>query len=89
MKFRKRPVEIEAFQMTKEAIKTRDWPEWLTQAWKDKVLYFSYDQFKLKIKTLEGNMSIAADDYVIQGVRGEIYPCKPDIFHLTYEEVKD
>lgn len=41
----------------------------------------------LKIKTLEGNMKVEIGDYVIKGVKGEFYPCKPDIFKLTYEEV--
>lgn len=42
----------------------------------------------LLIKTLEGVMTAKEDDYIIQGVNGEIYPCKPDIFDITYEEVK-
>jgi hypothetical protein len=41
----------------------------------------------LKINTLEGVMSASVGDYVIKGVRGEFYPCKPDIFALTYDEV--
>lgn len=40
------------------------------------------------IKTLEGTMKADKGDYVITGIRGERYPCKPDIFHETYEEVK-
>lgn len=40
------------------------------------------------IKTLEGTMVIGENDYVIKGVQGEFYPCKPDIFKATYEEVK-
>ena len=39
------------------------------------------------IKTLEGWMRVTAGDYIIKGVRGEFYPCKPDIFELTYEAV--
>lgn len=42
----------------------------------------------LNIKTLEGNMLAAIGDYVIRGIKGEFYPCKPDIFELTYEPVK-
>ena len=44
------------------------------------------------IKTLEGNMEANKNDYIIKGVKGEFYPCKPDIFEMTYEpvgEVKD
>lgn len=44
---------------------------------------------KLKIKTLEGVMTADVGDYIIKGVNGEFYPCKPDIFEKTYEEVKE
>ena len=40
------------------------------------------------IFTLEGEMTVSMGDYVIRGVQGEFYPCKPDIFEATYEEVK-
>ncbi len=42
----------------------------------------------LRISTLEGQMSVSIGDWVIQGVEGELYPCKPDIFEKTYEEVE-
>ncbi|MGH1806263.1 hypothetical protein [Enterococcus gallinarum] len=41
------------------------------------------------IKTLEGTMEISDGDYIIKGVHGEFYPCKPEIFHETYEVVED
>lgn len=41
------------------------------------------------IKTLEGNMMVSWGDYIIQGVNGEFYPCKPDIFEKTYEKVEE
>lgn len=41
------------------------------------------------INTLEGKMFISYSDYIITGVEGERYPCKPNIFHATYEEVND
>lgn len=43
----------------------------------------------LFIHTLEGDMHASKGDYIIKGVRGEFYPCKPDIFNQTYEEVKE
>ena len=43
----------------------------------------------LLIPTLEGDMKCSKWDYVIKGVKGEFYPCKPDIFELTYEEVEN
>lgn len=42
---------------------------------------------ELKIKTLEGTMDVSNGDYVIKGIKGEFYPCKPDIFESSYEEV--
>ncbi len=41
------------------------------------------------IHTLEGDMTASPGDYIIIGVRGEMYPCKPDIFHETYESVEN
>lgn len=41
---------------------------------------------ELVIKTLEGDMKVSNGDYIIQGIKGEFYPCKPDIFKATYEE---
>jgi hypothetical protein len=43
----------------------------------------------LKINTLEGTMSASVGDYIIKGVRDEFYPCKPDIFALTYDQVSE
>ncbi len=60
MKYRKKPVIIEAYQTNEEKV----------------------------IHTLEGNMKASVGDYVITGVNGEQYPCKPDIFQKTYDEVK-
>ena len=98
MKFRKKPVVVEAFQMTHERRQShKDWPVWLHQAWlKDKEVIGSlypedYPESngndRLRITTLEGNQLVSWGDYIIQGVQGEIYPCKPDIFDATYERV--
>jgi len=43
----------------------------------------------LKIFTLEGSLTASVGDWIIKGVKGEFYPCKPDIFEATYEEVSD
>ena len=43
---------------------------------------------QLKIKTLEGVMTAQIGDFIIKGLRGEFYPCKPDVFHEKYREVK-
>lgn len=72
-----------------------EWPNWLNLAWqKDHneigALYpenypDSGGADRLRIITLEGNQLVSWNDYIIQGVNGEIYPCKPDIFEKTYE----
>lgn len=46
-------------------------------------------EYSLIIKTLEGNMGAEPGDYIIKGVHGEFYPCKPDIFKETYEIIDD
>jgi hypothetical protein len=95
-RFRKKPIEIEAFQMTPERRKSNaDWPWWLYQAWQlDRstpgslypTAYNSSDS-TLSIGTLEGPLTVSWDDWIIRGVMGEIYPCKPDIFEATYDLV--
>ena len=78
-KYRKKPVIIEAVQFTGNNV--------------DEMLEFAKDSFnnpstsEIVIPTLEGNMMVSIGDYVIKGVNGEFYPCKPDIFDKTYEEV--
>lgn len=47
------------------------------------------DSSLIIIHTLEGNMVLSINDYLIKGVKGEFYPCKPDIFEMTYERVTD
>lgn len=46
-------------------------------------------QVDMEIKTLEGNMKVTKGDYIIKGIKGEFYPCKPDIFEETYSKYKD
>ena len=93
MKYKKRPIEIEAFQMTAERMwDNHDWPEWLGEAWnKDtkELGSLSRAQGSLIIHTLEGPMNVSVDDWIIQGIQGELYPCKPDIFADTYESVDE
>nr|WP_321026754.1 hypothetical protein [Clostridium neonatale] len=88
MKYRKKPVEIEAFQYDGD-FQDREGkyyiPEWGIEAHKKGILYF--DGPTLKIKTLEGNMKASVGDFIIRGVKGELYACKPDIFEKTYELV--
>jgi hypothetical protein len=95
-KFRKKPIVIEAFQMTRDRrASNEEWPEWLHRAWQLKrdapghvgcVNYPNSDGTdQLYINTLEGKHLVSWNDYIIRGVAGELYPCKPDIFEATYE----
>ena len=88
MKYRKKPVVIEAFQydgdFTYSDGTPYEAPEFIFEALEKEVLYFK-DAGNLYAKTLEGKMLVSCGDYIIQGVKGEIYPCKPDIFEATYE----
>ena len=93
MKYRKKPIVVEAFQMTRHRRwNNEEWPEWLHKAWNKLTLdpgaFFSgFDQERLYLNTLEGEMKVDYGDYIIQGIRGELYPCKPDIFKATYDPV--
>ena len=84
-KYRKKPVVIEAMRwdgsMGAQA-KIVTWGSPRISGWFD-TRYF------LRVETLEGVMRAEVGDYIIRGVRGEFYPCKPDIFEATYEEVPD
>jgi hypothetical protein len=70
-KFRKKPIVIEAEQFFPEK---KPWPSGVFQIW-----HLHY------IETLEGRMMVDRGDWIITGVKGERYPCKPDIFEMTYD----
>ena len=91
MKYRKKPVVVNAFKWTGDMFQNED-PEWIMEAIQEGKVYFSNigkEDVVMKIETLEGTHSANRGDYIIQGVKGELYPCKPDIFEMTYEEVTD
>ena len=72
-----------------------DWPEWLHRAWNEArgavgSVYPTKEGTSdgtVSIGTLEGEHLVTWGDFVIQGVQGELYPCKPDIFWATYEAI--
>ena len=92
MKYRKKPVIVEAVQWN--GLNLHEVKDFVG----DSLIYDIYDAawevgkaapiVDMKIKTLEGNMQVSIDDYIIKGVQGEFYPCKPDIFEKTYELVR-
>lgn len=97
MRFRKKPVVIEAVQVkaadyngsTFDGAPFSDMPPWLAlaiesgQIRSDTPRHTDYAEWA--IPTLEGTMWASPGDWIIQGVQGELYPCKPDIFAATYE----
>ena len=89
-KFRKKPIVIEAFQMTNAIWKTNEgWPQWAREAWDKSPAEGAIwcDDGKVYCGTLEGVHEVTFDDWIIKGVKEELYPCKPDIFEATYEPV--
>ncbi len=83
--FRKKPVVIEAMQFTGVLA---DWVfDWMDCEIITEPSSGLTSVDILKIKTLEGVMEVDPGDWVIKGVKGEFYPCKPDIFEMTYEPV--
>lgn len=85
MKFRKKPVVIEAIQALPENINTI--LAWSTDERPITVPTEYYASRVIEITTLEGVMTAREGDWIIKGVNGEVYPCKPDIFEKTYEPV--
>ena len=115
MKYRKKPVVIDAFQITKKIYKELinleegqdlvscksfwDWPKWLQDASEKEVsekgcfnTRYKDDYQELTevyINTLEGRHIVSPNDWIIRGVKGELYPCEPDIFKQTYEKMEE
>lgn len=81
-KFRKKPVVIEAVEWKGEI------DDVIKEFIKDSHT-FTNDRRSLIITTLEGEMEALIGDFIIKGVKGELYPCKPDIFWQTYEEIEN
>jgi hypothetical protein len=88
--WRKRPVVIEARQWLRGPAEASRIINWVLMNG-GTARYIDYDEngqqeFEfIEIDTLEGSISASPGDFIIKGVKDEFYPCKPDIFHLTYE----
>lgn len=88
MKYKKKPIIIEAFQyFVNMGEHTNSIPHWFIKATMDGIVHEK--NTRDYIKTLEGDLLISDGDYVIKGIKGELYPCKPDIFEMTYERVTE
>ena len=84
-KYRKKPVIVEAFKLCEDEA-----PQWFLTSGNVLACKKSDNpDITCIIQTLEGDMEALKGDYIIKGVNGELYPCKPDIFEKTYEKVGD
>jgi hypothetical protein len=94
LKFRRKPIAIEAFQMTRDnRIDNGRWPWWMNEAWQKErgvpgSLYPTEPgtgKGTVSIATLEKEYLVGWDDWIIRDATGRLYPCKPDFFEATYE----
>ena len=82
--YSKKPVAIEAIQLTNKNYS--EIIEWLSSYNVESYTLKSIDFSGLYIKTLEGDMKANIGDYIIKGIKNEFYPCREDIFRMTYDE---
>jgi len=88
MRYRKKPVVIDAIQFTGNNIaEIIKFMQECANGNKSRYLRYNTKKGEYFILTLEGEYKLTEGDYVICGVKGEFYPCKPDIFEITYEPV--
>mgnify|MGYP003394080236 FL=1 len=85
MKYRKKPIVIEAVQWLNKQITCPPGPEWFVEAEMDGKIQLH--GVSLSIYTAEGIMEAQPGDWIIRGIAGELYPCKPEIFAATYESL--
>ena len=88
-KYRKKPVVIEAWQFSKDNY-NKGAPDFIRSE-KTVILWSQHGGEVIggEIETLEGEMTISENDYIIKGINGEFYPCKSDIFAKTYDLVSE
>lgn len=89
MKFRKKPVVIEATQFFPDQKPHPEGVEEYVQKQSEDVQGFRNTWYGWRVTTLEGPLEVSAGDWIITGVKGEKYPRKPDIFDLAYEAVNE
>lgn len=90
MKYKKKPVVVDAYQYNGD-IRNADGdiyiPYWMIEAFDNGILNYDFPHGirQLYVKTLSGILNIEVGDYIIKGINGELYVCKPDIFEETYD----
>ena len=90
MRYCKKPIMIEAFRWTGGPDQGEE-PAWICEAIASGDVFFrrGVSGIQMSIVTLEGTMIANLGDYIIKGIKNEIYPCKADIFEATYEKVEE
>jgi len=84
--FRKRPVDVQAWQLSKDLREVRDIANWIeSSGGATSIPFLPSSEHVLSVVTLEGEMKAGPGWWIIRGVKGEFYPCAPDIFAATYE----
>lgn len=83
MRYKKKPVEIDAWLLTGSVNSQNA----ICEIANNPSTVYAGPDGGIYINTLEGKMYAATGDYIIRGVKGEFYPCKPDIFEMTYDKV--
>ena len=86
MNYRKKPILVQAMLWDGNVSIGHPVAKWIKENGGEYTWTAGRPEQKLAIVTLEGEMTASAGDYIIKGVQGEFYPCKPDIFAATYEE---
>lgn len=87
--YRKKPLVIEAFRWTGDAMQQED-PEWAIEALRDGRMWFKADgsgTVRIWVQTREGPLCGSLGDWIIKGIEGELYPCSDSVFAATYEGV--
>lgn len=87
-KYRKKPAVIDAIQYNSDA-QFKELQTFVGESLFVDMKTGSLKDTGIKIRTLEGNHAICKGDFIIKGVQGEFYPCKPDIFEATHEKVEE
>jgi len=98
MRYKKKPIVVEAVQFidcVSDKIQDHfdEYPDWLNEAFKEHTIRLIFADTKhltiesFAIATKEGDMNLTKGNWLIQGVKGELYPCNDEIFRMTYEEV--
>lgn len=88
IKYKKKPVIIEALQF-KSDMSIKDLNDLIDFIGMKNIVDIGRDNLYLTIRTLEGNMIASPGDYIIKGIQGEFYSCKPDIFEQTYDKIEE